>query len=282
VFNITKWHWLYRGFVNAFDHVSDYDDWLEAFIDCYININYKTLFNIHFNPYGFDNKDAVYRRLSLLNVNYYSKLYENIKLSTNYEEKIISSTRSFLDKLEYNVDDHEVYVIVGLGCTNIYSRHNEGRNITVLCLESVNGELEGLQLLLAHECHHWARQAYFKEDLFTTSIGQRLVTEGLAACFSKYVKPGYDVYDYCFVPKDTVIWVEHHLKLLEEAVLVNAKDNALINCLFSRTPETMLCKSMPPRTGYVYGYKITEQYIMDNELHIKDTLKLPWEFVLHI
>lgn len=37
---------------------------------------------------------------------------------------------------------------------------------------------------------------------------------------------------------------------------------------------------MPVRTGYVYGYLKVKEYIKNNNVHIKDIVKMDWKNIL--
>lgn len=108
----------------------------------------------------------------------------------------------------YTGTDQDVYVIVGLDCTNIYSTQLNGSTITVLCLEATDGDFDVLELLLSHECHHWRRQQQTAHDIFNSSIAERMVSERIASNFSQEIQPERESSDYCCVPPNTVEWVK--------------------------------------------------------------------------
>ncbi|WP_134161187.1 DUF2268 domain-containing putative Zn-dependent protease [Alicyclobacillus sacchari] len=72
----------------------------------------------------------------------------------------------------------------------MYSTQFNGSTVTVLCVEATDGDYGLLELLLSHECHHWRRQQQTQHDIFNASIGERLVSEGLASYFSQEIQPG--------------------------------------------------------------------------------------------
>ena len=47
----------------------------------------------------------------------------------------------------------------------------------MVLLESTNGDLDNLDMLLAHEFTHFVRRQIFKRDIFENSIGERFVVE---------------------------------------------------------------------------------------------------------
>ncbi|WP_067929335.1 DUF2268 domain-containing putative Zn-dependent protease [Alicyclobacillus shizuokensis] len=154
-----------------------------------------------------------------------------------------------------------MYVIVGLDCTNIYATDFEGCPVTVLCLEATNGDFKEIELLLAHEVHHWKRQSSLPQNIFDSGVHERCVTEGLAIRFSEEVQPGRPVNEYCFVPYHTVSWVQSHMDEISTWIqTIDPGDNDAMSALFSRHPEKIPMSGMPPRTGYVYGYLLVTAF----------------------
>jgi uncharacterized protein YjaZ len=151
----------------------------------------------------------------------------------------------------------------------------------VLCLEAADGNFNELELLLAHECHHWTRQQQIAHDIFNSSTGERIVSEGLASRFSADIQPGRDVADYCYVPAETVDWVQENWSLFE-SLHDELKDNRLMDVLFSRTPASPLFPGMPPRTGYVYGYLKVKQFLEEVDKDAVTIAGVPWEVVMGV
>lgn len=277
---MPKWNWLYEDFIKAFDDCSDEEQWQEAFLTHYINPQKNLLFDIHFVPKGFPSIQEVNNRIISVGKSRYNELFKTILHTSDYEFHIQLITSKILDKLQNNADEQEVFVIVGLDCTNIYSVSHEGKSITVLCLEAINGKLDGIQLLLSHECHHWARQRYFKEDIFTASIGMRLVTEGLAICFSEQLQPGYQASHYCYVPEDTVSWTLNNIEIIEKLINEHYEEDTFMDSLFSRTPHSIPIQDMPPRIGYVLGYIKVNEYLKKENIGAESVIGIPWQDVV--
>ena len=257
---LPRWHWMYRDFVaNLKESLSN--DWV---IPCerYVRRNWDLLNKIHFQPKGFASYEQVMDRFLSLGQLRISGLLNNLTSQPTFESTIVSMTDRLLQRLGHQAADQDVYVIVGLDCTNIYSTDYEGRPVTVLCLEATNADLKEVELLLAHEAHHWKRQSMVSHNIFDHSVQERCVTEGLAACFTEEVQPGRDIHEYCFVPPETVAWVQSHLAEMGEMFQRTGGDNtAVMSALFSRYPKTLLIPGMPPRTGYVYGYLLTKAFL---------------------
>lgn len=261
---MPRWHWVYRDFVSDVVESSE-NDWLQSY-EQYVELNWDLLNKIHFQPKGFESLGQVMEQLRLLNRDRYSPLLDSVRKPPEFEESICSMTDKLLERLTHDADEQDVYVIVGLDCTNIYSTDYEGRRVTVLCLEATNADLKEIELLLAHEAHHWKRQSMIPHNIFDYSVKIRCVTEGLAACFSEEVQPGRPIHEYCFVPPGTVTWAQSHLAEIGEILRRTGRDNMMeMSALFSRQPEAVPIPGMPPRTGYVYGYLLVRAFLIRME-----------------
>jgi hypothetical protein len=279
---MISWSWLHRDFPIAFSEGMEEEAWLRQVDQVYLQPNLDMLTRLHFLPNGYLGKEQVLKRLRELGRSAFSNLVQAVQ-ADGYEDAIVWMTDEILARLKFMPSmHHEVHVLVGLQCTNIYSVEFEEHKVTVMCLESVQGRLEGVRLLMAHECHHWARQEAFMHDLFGAELGERVVTEGLAACFSEDVQPGLGVEEYCFVPRSTVEWTLLHWEELDRLIMQQVEGRALIDPLFSCTPEPseLPLAGMPPRVGFVYSYlKMTErlQQLRKNAVQMART---PWQEVL--
>lgn len=255
-----RWHWIYRDFVESVSNLSNIN-WPQP-ANRYLEQNWSLLKAIHFRPRGFESDREVMMRLRSLTRERYSVLLDMVHDPPTFEHTVTSIMERLLRHLNYEANDQDLYVIVGLGCTNIYSTEYEGRPITVLCLEAVNGDLKEIELLLAHEAHHWKRQSLLPHNIFEYSVYERCATEGLATCFSEEIQPGRSISEYCFVPPETVVWVQSHIDEIGELIQeLGLFESQAISALFARRPERMPIPGMPPRTGYVYGYLHTKAFL---------------------
>jgi hypothetical protein len=109
----------------------------------------------------------------------YSSLLDKLPDPPTFELTVTSIVERLLRHLNLQEQDQDVYVIVGLDCTNIYSTEYEGRPVTVLCLETTNEDFREIELLFAHEVHHWKRQSLIPHNIFEFSVYERCATEGL-------------------------------------------------------------------------------------------------------
>ncbi len=274
-----RYHWLYRDFL-AVAHTASPVDWTERVWQNYVGRHEALLNQLYFRPKGVLDPRG---RLTALGPSRFNALLTQVGDPTAFEEDIRTLWADVLARLHYHGPDYEVFVVVGLDVTNVYSLTMDGQPVTVLCLESVDADRAGLQRLIAHESHHWTRQSALGRDL-TSVVGERMVSEGLAAVFSKEIQPGLSPAAYCYVDAGTVAWVVQHRHLLQQWVPL-LDSGGLMDRLFSRTydgPE--LIPDMPRRTGYVYGY-FACRAALDRDgcrLSAVDWVHMPWQAVLSL
>lgn len=259
--DLPRWHWVYREFCEG---ICIEEEWPSSYLS-YLEKHRTLLTTIHFQPKGYRTDEQVLSRIESLEFARYAQLWGNIQSTREFEAMLCAISDRLLEKLDYLGDEEEVYVVAGLNCTTIYSVNFNGRPVTVLCLEATGGLPAQIELLLAHEFHHLARQSRIPHSIFSESIEERCVSEGLAMCFSEEVRPGLDIHEYCLVPRKTVDFVLTHCKELE-LVWQKTKDNVeeLMSTLFAQAPKTTLLPEMPPRCGYVYGYLKVKDFLRNS------------------
>jgi small nuclear ribonucleoprotein (snRNP)-like protein len=209
----------------------------------------------------------------------FDKLYSNIKSFDEYENVIINNTEYILSRFSRSPKDAEVYVIIGLDCTNIYSTEYNGKTITVLCLESIDGDLNAMNLLLSHECHHWIRDTFYHGRLFGNCVGERIVTEGLAINCSEYLFRGLESFEYNYVPQDTVHWVKSNYDKIDSLIQENLSLNDFESGFFSRYVTSGLIQDEPPRIGYVYVYLKVKEYLKKMDSNPIESVGINWESI---
>ena len=224
-------------------------------------------------------KDLIYEKIK--DSKYIDKVRKTITFYKNIDiEKTISET---LQKYEldtnYKLDNYKIYVIIGLDTTTIYSATYKGEDVTVLLLESTDGNIEKLEMLLAHEYTHFVRKQIFKKDIFEDSIGERFVVEGIGCNYSKEIIPSKEDYEYCIVNKETVNWVKNNIEKVEAHMKNKLNTNELMSDYFYMRIDTEKV-GMPARVGYVYGYLKVKEYLEKNNLRIKDIIDKPWQDIL--
>lgn len=169
-----------------------------------------------------------------------------------------------------------LYLILGCATTTIYTVTFDGEDASVLCVESLGGDLGTLALYLAHEYTHFVRKALRAGDIFESCVGERLVTEGIAESYSRDRVPGRRDADYCIVSEETVSWVDAHKGELEAFVRGGLESTDLMEPLFYMFAQT----DFPVRTGYVLGYRAVRGYLGERGLETKDILGIDWHCIL--
>lgn len=275
---MVTWHWLYRDFLRCIHTDSDTDTNVRDALLRYVELHCPILDAIHFAPKGFSRESLVRERIRTSSDGAYIALIRSIGRDyTVFESRVQVIIEHLLRKLAYAGPDQEVFIIVGLDCTNIYSTILDGKTVTVICLESTRGDMSHLELLLAHECHHWTRSTLINASLFDNCLGERMISEGLACHFSQEIQPGRGIEDYCYVPKNTIEWVVENWRYVFEAVMTNLESSQLTSILFSRDPTKRLFPDMPPRTGYVIGYILVRDFLQVSHLSSLNTVDAPWQ-----
>lgn len=201
--------------------------------------------------------------------------FENVDVEQLLYEKIAK----FESDTTYKLENYKIYVIIGLDTTTIYSIKYKNEDVTVLLLESTNGDMDYLDMLLAHEFTHFVRRQIFKRDIFENSIGERFVVEGVGCNYSREIVPNKEDYEYCIVNEDTVNWVKSNIDKVESHMIGKVDTNELMSdyfYMFANTKKT----GLPARTGYVYGYLKVKEYLEKNNLKIKDIIDKEWKEIL--
>ena len=173
------------------------------------------------------------------------------------------------------VGEYTLYLILGCGTATIYSIELDSKPVTVLCLESLDGNLDILRMYLAHEYTDLVRKQLLKTDIFESCVGERLVTEGIAENYSRECVPGKQDGAYCIVDDTTVRWVQQHREALSTFDLYSPSQ---IEDLFYMFADI----DYPERTGYVYRYYAVKKHLDNNRLYVKDILSADWKTILGV
>ena len=234
--------------------------------------------DLYFAPKKVD-KSLIDKKLA--DQNYLNKIARTLSAykEINIEEMISGKIKEFELDTSCQAGDYKIYIIVGLDTTTIYSIKYNGENAVVLLLESTDGEIDKLNMLLAHEFTHLVRKQEFGENIFENSLGERFVTEGIGCNYAKEIAPGKADFEYCIVGEDTVLWVNNNLEIIEEHMAGKIDSNELISDYFYMFADTAKT-GLPARTGYVYGYLKVKEYLEKNNLKIKDIIAKDWRDIL--
>ena len=234
--------------------------------------------DLYFQPKKVD-KELINKKIN--DSNYMNKLAETINTykDVDIEKLICEKINQFESDTSYKIDNYKIYVIIGLDTTTIYSIKYNGEDVTVLLLESTDGDIDNLDMLLAHEFTHFVRRQEFKRDIFENSIGERFIVEGIGCNYSREVVSNKEDYIYCIVNKDTVEWVKNNIDKVEEHMKDKIDSNELMYDYFYMFADTTKT-GLPTRTGYVYGYLKVKEYLENNNLKIKDIITKNWKEIL--
>lgn len=240
----------------------------------YFEENKKLLDEIYFKPKGisFDLLETKLRS---------NKYYWRVRgVKEEWEEKGLKEWIGETVAKFGKAVDMDLYVIVGLDTSTVYSTTYKGKPIAVLLLESTQGNADQLEILLAHEYAHAYRRKTLKAGIFNASLGERIATEGLACVFSEDRVPGYQAFDYCLVPEETAAFVKDKKMIYDMISETDLKAPEKIPDFFSKGADKEKT-GMPARTGYVYGYLKVKEYLAKNpRMKITDALSVPWEKIV--
>ena len=183
--------------------------------DLYDYLSSDLINELYFKPKKV-NKDLINKKLN--DSDYIKKINNTVNAYKDFDiEKLISEKISDFEKdTSFKLDSYKIYVIIGLDTTTIYSIKYNDEDVIVLLLESTNGNMDNLDMLLAHEFTHFVRRQIFKRDIFENSIGERFIVEGIGCNYSREIVPNKDDYEYCIVNKDTVEWEKSNIDKVED------------------------------------------------------------------
>ncbi len=240
--------------------------------------NLEDLNKLYFVPKKIT-KDLIHEKMN--NDSYLEKIKNTFDFISKFNiEKIIKEIFvSFENDTDYKLNKEKLFIIIGLDTTTIYSTCLENEDITVLCLESIKGDMSNLKMLLAHEFTHFIRKNILRKDIFEECIGERIITEGIASNDSREIVPNKKDYEYCIVPNTTIEWVKNNVCVIENIINENLSNNKFMYLLFYMYAKIDI-KDMPVRCGYVYGYLKVQEYLKNKNLKIKDILGMNWKEIL--
>lgn len=219
--------------------------------------------------------------IKLSNPEYIEKVNRTINLYKNLSlEKFISDKiANFELDTHQRIESYTIYLIIGLDTTTIYSFKYKGEDVSVLLLESIDGIVEKLDILLAHEFTHLVRKQTFQWDIFEKSLGERFIVEGIGCNYSREIVPDKKDCEYCLVNDSVVTWVKNNIDKVEEKMMGHLETNELMSDFFYMFADTRKTK-MPARVGYVYGYLKVKDYLEKNNFRIRDIINIDWEEIL--
>lgn len=246
--------------------------------DLYNYLSSDLINELYFKPKKI-NKDIINNKLN--DSKYIEKFNNTINTYKNLDmvDIITKKINEFELDTSIKLDNYKIYLIIGLDTTTIYSFNYNNEDITVLLLESTNGDIDNLNMLLAHEFTHFVRKQIFKRDIFENSIGERFIVEGIGCNYSREIVPNKEDYKYTIVNEETVNWVKNNIDKIEKHYIGKIDTNELMSDYFYMYADTKKT-GLPARTGYVYGYLKVKEYLEKNNLKIRDIIDKNWEDIL--
>jgi len=259
---IVHWHWLHRDFAAAYRLCQDTGAWLGAYEEHYLRPNHAQLDRLYVRPKGIGSFAQALDRMAGIGYESFGDTVAVIAADPFFEASVEAAVRDLIDPFGHEPRSHDVYVIVGLDSSTIYSLQDGDKPATVVCLEAVNGTVDGLQRLFAHEVHHWFRQDASSHDIFQSSVGERLVTEGVAIGTRRRVSRMSPLARIASSPKARIA----------------GRSGTKTDCgpglgrawqappTWTRSFRGTRCRRcslpcMPPRTGYVLGFLAARRYL---------------------
>ena len=121
------------------------------------NFSKTMLDKLYFLPKNI-NKNTINDKLE--DKNYIDKVMKTINFfkSKDIEKIILEKIKCFENEINSKIINGKIYLIIGLDTTTIYSIKLNNEDVTVLLLESTDGNEEKLNILLAHEFTHFIRK----------------------------------------------------------------------------------------------------------------------------
>ena len=191
------------------------------------------------------------------------------------------------------INNLEIYFIIGDFRSGIYIDRYENKNIIVIAFEFVGqyGKTEEVLLpALSHELFHLYHYSRLdnKEINRKDSFTKLLVDDGLASYFAHMINPKYDMEKILFYSKEQLDIIKSNEQMYWQEIFQAMQSKSLNECiLLFNAPKKMWQEKLsdipnwPPRISYYYGYKIIEYYIRENgEKYIKDLMFIRPEYII--
>ncbi len=269
-----NYNFIYKELLNEYKTLSNEKLALEE----YIKKNRKILEDIYFAPKKIKQDEINEKINNEEYIHIIKKTICNIN-KIDLESDLKSIIEELGNNLSYRDIDEEIYIIIGLNTTTIYSTKYQNKTVTVILLESTFGIIENIKMLFAHEYTHWIRSREIRHDIFETCIGERFITEGIACNFSEEIVPNRKESYYCIVNEDTIQWVKRHMNLIDDTIKNNLNEKEYMYDFFYMFAKPKI-NGMPVRTGYTYGYLKVKEYLEKNNLKVKDIITIDWKEIL--
>jgi len=117
-----------------------------------------------------------------------------------------------------------------------------------------------LPIIVAHEVAHWVRRRLRPHD--ATTVGDRMVSEGLSVAFSRAVYPERPLREHLHMSPASLRWLGEHERNLWRRVRrrLDAPEPGL---LFGPGADVRSGREAPPRSWVYLGYRAVEDFLAE-------------------
>lgn len=168
-------------------------------------------------------------------------------------EQIAQETLKRCQQIATATTEPEVYLFVGFFSADAFVMPLKGKPVIGVGLERFN-DFSSLGIILAHEYCHWLRHCKIGDR--PPTLGNKLLSEGLAAVFSQLAFPNRPLHKYLFLSPERVSWCRQNLRLLLGLVQPEVESCRLTDLFFKEGNS-----EIPPRTGNYLGYRLVMEYV---------------------
>lgn len=168
-------------------------------------------------------------------------------------EQIARETLRRCQQIVATATEPEVYLFVGFFSADAFVMPFKGKPVIGVGLERFK-DFSSLGIILAHEYCHWLRQCKIGNQ--PPTLGNKLLSEGLATVFSQLVFPHSPLHKYLFLSPERVSWCRQNLPILLKLIQPELNSYRLTALFFKKGNS-----EIPPRTGNYLGYRFVAEYM---------------------
>jgi hypothetical protein len=178
------------------------------------------------------------------------------------------------------IPEPDVYLMVGFFSADGFLVTLRGRPVIGIGLERYR-DLRPLDIVLAHEYCHYARQTVLGDDRRSSEehLGEKLFAEGLSVHFSRKVFPERPLSDHLLISRQRLNWCRENEPMMLDLIRGRLPGGELIPVLFG---TQSLSHGLPPRAGMYLGYRLVEKMMEKKgepdfqELLIREEMPADW------
>jgi hypothetical protein len=168
-------------------------------------------------------------------------------------EQIVRETLRRCQQTVVTPTEPDLYLFVGFFSADAFLMPFKGKPVIGVGLERFK-DLSSLEIILAHEYCHWLRRCKIGDQ--PPTLGNKLLSEGLAAVFSQLAFPDRPVHKYLFLSPERVSWCRENLPALLKLMQPELVSSRLTGLFFKKGTN-----EIPPRTGNYLGYRLITEYM---------------------